>query len=623
MKITSESLLKQYFGYDSFRPMQAQIIESVIAKKDTLVLMPTGGGKSICFQIPALLLPGLCIVVSPLISLMKDQVDNLNANGIPAAFLNSSLDFNLQNTVVRRCINHEIKILYISPERIAKEIGFLLKQLTISLFAIDEAHCISNWGHDFRPEYIKLGTLKDNFPDTPIIALTATANSQTQADIIEQLNLRNPAIFITSFDRPNLSLTIRREIKPQKRINEIIIFIRERQQEAGIIYCLSRKSCDSLVQELQSQGISAASYHAGLSTKDRHQVQTDFIQDRISVVCATIAFGMGIDKSNVRYVIHYNLPKSLEGYYQEIGRAGRDGLPSDTIMYFNYADFKLMQSFANDSRQRELNLHNLNYVQRYAQTSQCRRKALLSYFGEILTDACGNCDVCNPEKNIVEDKSFVVASRGHGKYTNHGDYPPEVFEELRKLRRQIADAEELPAYIVFSDATLREMAKRCPKTNEQLLAISGVGVVKLEKYGEQFLAFFQNKNYSIESQQLTESSTNMNKVASSAINYVSTYDETLFLFNSGLSVEQIAIKRNLTIGTIYSHFERLYRNRQIDSLASFIAISDDEIQAVREVLTKLAVNPSLKEIFERFDGKLEYHKIKLILAYLDKQQLIA
>lgn len=497
MNHTPESLLKQYFGYDSFRPMQAQIIQSILAKKDAVVLMPTGGGKSICFQIPALLLPGLCVVVSPLISLMKDQVDSLNANGIAAAFLNSSLDFDTQNTITRKCLNNEIKILYISPERVSKEIDFLLKRLPVSLFAIDEAHCVSSWGHDFRPEYTKLGSLKINFPHIPLIALTATANAQTRTDIIQQLGLQNPAIFAASFDRPNLSLTVRRDIKPRERTNEIIAFIKERPQESGIVYCLSRNSCDKLVQELQAQGIKAASYHAGLPAEERHTAQLDFIQDKVQVVCATIAFGMGIDKSNVRYVIHFNLPKSLEGYYQEIGRAGRDGLASDTLMYFSFADFKLLQSFAENSNQSQLNLANLNHVKRYAESNYCRRRILLNYFGESRAESCGNCDVCNPQENIVSTvvtTSVIAKSASKSKYS--GNYSPEVFEELRKLRRQIADAEELPAYIVFSDTTLQEMAEKLPRSNEQLLAISGVGVRKLEKYGAQFLAFFQNKGYS-------------------------------------------------------------------------------------------------------------------------------
>ncbi len=490
MNIQAQSLLKQYFGYDSFRPMQAQIIQSILDKKDVVVLMPTGGGKSICFQIPALILPGLCVVISPLISLMKDQVDSLNANGIAAAFLNSSLDFQTQDAIIRKCSNNEIKILYISPERVAKDIDYLLKRLPISLFAVDEAHCVSSWGHDFRPEYTKLGNLKTNFPNIPVCALTATANSQTRTDIIKQLHLVKPELFVASFDRPNLSITVKLEVKPKQRTDEIISFVKTRHQEMGIVYCLSRNGCDNLAQAMQSSGIKAASYHAGLSADERHKVQENFIQDKTQVVCATIAFGMGIDKSNVRYVIHFNVPKSIEGYYQEIGRAGRDGLASDTLMYFSYADLKMLRSFATEGNQSQLNLEKLKQVQRFAETSSCRRRMLLAYFGETREFGCGNCDVCSPVAAIEITKLFQADSIISGKSKTAGNYSSEIFEDLRKLRRKIADAAKLPAYIVFSDATLKEMAEKCPRTSQQMLNISGVGQIKLEKYGQQFLDFF-------------------------------------------------------------------------------------------------------------------------------------
>lgn len=406
MSIQALSLLKQHFGYDSFRPMQSQIIQSILDKKDSVVLMPTGGGKSICFQIPALMLPGLCIVVSPLISLMKDQVDTLNANGIAAQFLNSSLDFQAQNTIIQKCSNNEIKILYLSPERVNKDIDGLLKKLPVSLFAIDEAHCVSSWGHDFRPEYTKLGSLKTNFPNVPLIALTATANLQTQTDIIKQLNLVNPDVFIASFDRPNLSITVRPEVNLKQRVEEIIAFVKTRSQEIGIIYCLSRNKCDDLAQTLRTNGINAASYHAGLLASERYNVQDQFIQDKVHVVCATIAFGMGIDKSNVRYVIHFNPPKSIEGYCQEIGRAGRDGLASDTIMYFSYADFKILSSFGNN--QSQSNLEKLRQVKNFAKANVCRRKILLTYFGEAPQSNCGNCDICNPRQAINITKIAIL-----------------------------------------------------------------------------------------------------------------------------------------------------------------------------------------------------------------------
>ena len=617
MNTQAESLLKQYFGYDSFRPMQAQIIQSILDKKDAVVLMPTGGGKSICFQIPALILPGLCVVISPLISLMKDQVDTLNANGIAAEFLNSSLDYQTQNDIVRRCSNNEIKILYISPERVSKDIDYLLKRLPICLFAIDEAHCVSSWGHDFRPEYTKLGSLKTNFPNIPVCALTATANLQTQTDIIKQLNLINPEVFVASFDRPNLSITVKLEVKPKQRTNEIIAFVKTRGQDTGIIYCLSRNSCDKLAQAMQSNGINAASYHAGLSVEERHHVQDGFIQDKIQVVCATIAFGMGIDKSNVRYVIHFNVPKSIEGYYQEIGRAGRDGLASDTIMYFSYVDLKILSSFATEGSQGQLNLDKLKQVQRFAEANICRRRILLTYFGETPKSNCSNCDVCNPIEATKIAKSFQTDFSRSGKSKLTGNYSAEVFEDLRKLRRQIADAEKLQDYIIFSDATLKEMAEKSPCTSQQMLDISGVGQNKLEKYGQPFL------NYFLQSNSITVTPTTINNTPNKPVpekpkNIVfgSTYAETFSLYQAGFTVEQIAIQRNLTINTIYSHVESLYSAGKIDSLDSFI--STDEIHILRSVMPGLTT-PTLREIFESMDGRLEYYKIKLILAYLNKK----
>jgi ATP-dependent DNA helicase RecQ len=488
MNTKALGLLKQYFGYDSFRPMQAQIVESILNKKDTLVLMPTGGGKSICFQIPALIMPGICIVVSPLISLMKDQVDTLNANGIAAAFLNSSLDLATQNKIIRKCSNNEIKILYISPERVAKEIDYLLKRLPINLFAIDEAHCVSSWGHEFRPEYTNLRSLKTNFPHIPVIALTATANNQTKADIIKQLHLVNPEVFVASFDRPNLNISVKLGTKPKQKTEEIISFIKKRVNDTGIIYCLSRNSCDKLSETLKLNGVNAASYHAGLPSEERHRVQTGFIQDQIQVICATIAFGMGIDKSNVRYVIHFNVPKSIEGYYQEIGRAGRDGLPSETLMYFGYGDLTILRSFAMNGNQSQLNLDKLKQVERFAEAVSCRRRILLSYFGETIVNDCGNCDVCLPVPEIelattYDEVNYTKPVKGKGS----GNYSVEIFEKFRVLRRQIADGEKLPAYIIFSDATLKDMAEKLPRTLLQMLEVSGVGQKKLEKYGQQFL----------------------------------------------------------------------------------------------------------------------------------------
>lgn len=596
--------LKAYFGYTHFRPLQEEIITRILSKKDTLVLMPTGGGKSICYQLPALLMPGTTVVVSPLISLMKDQVEALQANGIIARALNSTNDETTNANLRFECMQGRVKLLYISPERLMSELNFLLKDINISLFAIDEAHCISQWGHDFRPEYTQLKALRQQFPHVPIVALTATADKITRQDIIQQLAMKDPQIFISSFDRPNLSLDVKRGFQQKEKIRTILDFIGRHKNESGIIYCMSRNNTEKVADLLEAQGIRTAVYHAGLSPAARDTAQDDFINDRVQVVCATIAFGMGIDKSNVRWVIHYNLPKSIESFYQEIGRAGRDGLPSDTLLFYSFGDIVMLSKFAAESNQQEINLEKLNRMQQYAEADICRRRILLNYFGETMTHDCGNCDVCRnpPERfdgtiivqkalsgiartdqqvgistlidllkgaatqEIIEKKYdqlktygvgrdipardwqdyllqmlnlgyFEVAynEKNHLKITEAGKkvlfgkeraqlvvikreehlgqeskrgkkkakiqepqapvLTPAVFEnedeylfeELRVLRKKLADSQAIPAYIVLSDKTLHLLSSAKPTTIEAFGEISGIGEFKKEKYGKDFV----------------------------------------------------------------------------------------------------------------------------------------
>ena len=462
-----KELLKHYFGYQTFRPQQQEIIEWVMAGHDALVLMPTGGGKSICYQIPAIAMPGTTVVVSPLISLMKDQVEALKANGIAAEALNSGNDFNTDTMIRRQCYQGELKLLYISPEKLLAEVDGLLKHMNISLFAIDEAHCISQWGHDFRPEYAQLGLLKQEFPQTPVMALTATADRITRKDIVKQLGLELPTttetatqgIFISSFDRPNLQLSVKRGYTTKDKQAFIRNFIMARPTEAGIIYCLSRKNTESLTKELQKHGIRAAAYHAGLSQAERDQTQERFKQDDLQVVCATIAFGMGIDKGNVRWVIHYNMPKSIENFYQEIGRAGRDGYDAETILFYSLADVVQLSQFARDSGQQAINFEKLRHMQEYAESSVCRRRILLNYFGEAASHDCGNCDVCQSPPQRFDGTRYIQMALSAVKRTNEQIRTSTIIEILKGMASTSVmrhHYNELPTFGVGRDASTQD-----------------------------------------------------------------------------------------------------------------------------------------------------------------------
>ena len=394
------AVLKKFYGYESFHPMQYEVIEHVMGGNDCVVLMPTGGGKSLCYQIPALLKPGCAIVVSPLLALMKDQVDSLIANGVPAAAINSQQSEAQNREIMENVFKQNIKLLYVSPERLIADMDQWSSDMLISLIAIDEAHCISHWGHDFRPEYTQLGLVKERFPGVPIMALTATADRLTRIDLREQLGIGDAKMFIKSFDRPNISLSVVSGMSGREKLKRIVNFIEAHKGQSGIVYCLSRKNTEDMAKSLSALGINAQAFHAGMPTEKKLRIQRDFINDDLQVICATIAFGMGIDKSNVRWIIHSNMPKNIESYYQEVGRAGRDGMKADALMFYSFGDVKTLMSFANDSGQTMVNIEKLSRMQQFAEATVCRRRMLLSYFNERYDHDCGNCDVCNdpPER---------------------------------------------------------------------------------------------------------------------------------------------------------------------------------------------------------------------------------
>ena len=718
-------LLKSHFGYAAFRPLQEEIIGHTLAGGDSLVLMPTGGGKSLCYQLPALLFPGITLVVSPLIALMKDQVDALNANGIAARFINSSLPLSEVDQVYAATARGEVKILYVAPERLALP-GFrdFLEHLELSLIAIDEAHCISEWGHEFRPDYRNLRPLRRDFPQTPVIALTATATERVRADIISQLDLQQGRIFLSSFNRDNLSYAV---TPKGNSWGALLSLLQEQRQQSTIIYCFSRRETEELAKDLNDRGLAACPYHAGLNANARRQTQEDFIRDRVPIIVATIAFGMGIDKPDIRLVVHYSLPKSLESYYQETGRAGRDGLPSQCVLFYNYADKAKQDYFINQMEdaveQRNARLKLAQMVQ-FAELPACRRRYILEYFGESWTaDNCGGCDVCLAESDdcdatevaqkilsavirtgqrfgalhiaqvltgsqekrilelghhqlsvygIVQDfgraelrelmghlQAKGLLARNEGEFptlavTDKGrrflqerqkltlprpqpaaesarmplsgqgmaaaEYDTTLFGELRSLRRQLAEAQDVPAFVIFGDVSLRQMAALFPQSLDSFAQIPGVGAAKLEQYGPRFVAAIHQYAAARGIADRTAARPLAAALPRSSperearqqpltIRPSNTYAATRALLEQKLSIAEIARRRNLAEQTIIGHLERLTTQGETLDLAHALPAAErlDQINAAFDACGDEFLNPA----WERLARQFTYDELRL------------
>ncbi len=706
--------LKKHFGYSEFHPLQESIINDVLANRDVFVLMPTGSGKSLCYQLPAVMKDGITVVISPLIALMKDQVDNLRANGIGASCINSSLNAKeIEDVKIRLLVNKD-KILYVAPERLTSP-DFLdfLKMLKISLFAVDEAHCISEWGHDFRPEYRKLRILREMLPQVPIIALTATAIPDVQSDIIQALKLSAPRIYKAGFNRTNLFYCVRPK---EDAYEQILFYLSKHRKDSGIIYCQSRNSAENLAKKLQEDGFRSLPYHAGLPKETRTKNHEKFIKDDVEIIVATIAFGMGINKPNVRYVIHHDLPKNIESYYQETGRAGRDRLDSDCILFFNYGDRKKIEVLIEKSKNQQkkaIAYKKLGEMIRFCESTQCRRKLLLGYFGEIYDDHCGKCDACLAPRETfdgteiakmvfvcIKDTSqrfgmnyiiSVLMGKGkgnrirtycHDKLSSHGagneysqkhlqifireliqlgfidvignKYPVlrlnqkafdvlagsgsvnltkpkektreieinlqdgaqlhaadyELFEILRALRKTIADAENVPPYVVFPDFTLREIATFFPLSTQSLSKIKGVGNIKLERYGHKFLekiAEYCGKNNIEEVKIARPLIVGPKRLTEEP----STCRKTMELLKNDLNIEDIARMRGLATNTIISHVEKLILSGEIISINKFV--SKEKQEAILRCMQNLETQ-NLTPIKESLGGSYSYGEIRLVRA---------
>ncbi len=707
---TPLSILQHHFGYSSFRFNQKEVIDNILLKKDSVVLMPTGGGKSVCYQVPALLLDGVTVVISPLIALMKDQVDALKQNNIPAAFLNSSLSSFEQRDVLQKLHANQLKLLYLAPERLVGEGRFFqtLKHVKVSLFAVDEAHCISHWGHDFRPEYLVLGKLKKEFPETPVIALTATADRLTRQDIIDKLELKQFSLFENSFNRPNIHYFI----KPKANYYEqLFSYLDEHKEDSGIIYCLSRTSTETLADQLKTDGFAAAAYHAGLEKNMREERQNQFLRDDIKIIVATIAFGMGINKSNVRFVVHVDLPKNIEGYYQETGRAGRDGLKSDAILFYSAGDVFKLKRFAmidGNAEQSRIMLKKLDQMSALCETRKCRRKYLLNYFDEAASEHCASCDVCmsDYEKSDITVESQKILSavsrlqerfgmnyvvdflRGssvvkeehqqlktfgigktiskeqwkkhirellHLKYVQQsdGEFPvlrlneqswqvlkgelkveliqavrakrepllkptenviihADLLQQLKRIRYDLAVHENVPAYIIFSDSTLVELASFLPLTEADIAKISGFGDVKVAKYGKTFLAAV--RSYCGQRSLSSKMHAKINKHHKQKPvkeNPGESRRISLELFRQGKSIREIATARNFVDSTIEGHLASFIPTGEI---SVYDLVPESKVTEILEVLNEIGGNAALP-LKERLGDDYSFGEIRTVMNY--------